>query len=256
MAEDRARQGAPQAVSVETDAVCERCGTVNAEDTLLCKACGNNLRDQRARRMANAQGYEGLDEAKPKTRWLASLLGVFGLLLIAWTALNVSRVEEWLVSAQTTSAASSTAFFSRAGGQPFEALSAEVRQNPVTQDQLNQAMAQPANPEGYEGRFAIMQRGMTGMQLVGQAVVRRDGDRLVFVAQLHNGVELRGMADVDETHGAAVSKEAALRYRGDMAEAQGYAQRGENLGYSLYGFAEFSDRGYEATAYAVPAATE
>ena len=36
---------------LDADAVCEACDTVNPEGTLLCKTCGNNLRDQRARRM-------------------------------------------------------------------------------------------------------------------------------------------------------------------------------------------------------------
>ena len=30
---------------LDADAVCEPCGNVNPEGTLLCKTCGNNLRD-------------------------------------------------------------------------------------------------------------------------------------------------------------------------------------------------------------------
>ena len=37
---------------VDADAVCARCGAVNPEDSLLCKVCGNFLRDLRGRRLA------------------------------------------------------------------------------------------------------------------------------------------------------------------------------------------------------------
>ncbi|MCX5757207.1 MAG: hypothetical protein NTU83_01615, partial [Candidatus Hydrogenedentes bacterium] len=48
---------------IDADAVCEKCGTVNPEETLLCKTCGNNLRDQRLHRVQSEPSEEAVREA-------------------------------------------------------------------------------------------------------------------------------------------------------------------------------------------------
>jgi len=40
---------------IEADAVCAQCGSANPEGTLICKTCGNNLRDQRMLRITADQ---------------------------------------------------------------------------------------------------------------------------------------------------------------------------------------------------------
>lgn len=252
MAEDRARQGAPpQAGTVEVDAVCERCGTVNPEETLLCKSCGNNLRDQRARRLSSVRNYDDLAPSQPKTRWLTHLLTVFGLLIILWTALNVGRVENWLVSAQNPVAFTGEEFYTGPAASTFDRMAAELERNPISQGHVNQAMSQPANPEGYEGRFAIMRRGLTGPEYLGQALVLKDGDDLLFVARLEEGMEIRGLAQLD-ANGVAQAGEIGIRFGKEHTPAQGFAQRTAQLGYLLYGVTAYSGGGYEAVAYAIP----
>ena len=65
---DEHHQHLPEGERLDADAVCGSCGTVNPEDTLLCKSCGNNLRDQRQTRIAvDGPGMEPMD-----MRWTIS----------------------------------------------------------------------------------------------------------------------------------------------------------------------------------------
>jgi hypothetical protein len=74
---------------IDADAVCEQCSTVNPAGTLLCKTCGNNLRDQRMRRLAADEGMEAVHASDRPIRMLTGLLVVLGLLAILWAAINV-----------------------------------------------------------------------------------------------------------------------------------------------------------------------
>jgi hypothetical protein len=252
MAQERVRKGGSrQEQAAEMDAVCERCGTVNPEETLLCKNCGNNLRDQRARRMSTAQVYDNLEPARPKTRWLTGLLTLFGLLLIVWTAMNASNIEDWLAAAQTTTDANGQEYFEGLEARPFEALNATLSQNPITQEQLNLAKSQPANPKTFEGRYAILRSGLGGDELFGEAQVAKQGDELIFTARLDNGMELRGTAHVEED-GRALAPHVAASYRGEYATGGGVAQPLQGLGYSLVGMLGGGNASYQATAYAIP----
>lgn len=252
MAEERARQGAAQAAGVETDAVCERCGTVNPEETLLCKSCGNNLREQRSRRLAAAQAYQGIEEAKPRTRWFTGLLAVFGLLIILWTALNVGQIEEWLAEAQTDAPVAGEDFYSGPRAAMLNQLAAELNENPVTREEADIAMAQTANPPDIGGRYAILRRGLAGADWVGQAVVRRQGDDFLFVAQLRNGVALRGVGRLREGTDTVVAENAAIEYQNEFAEASGAVQPIPGIGYAIFGITSLSDDSYEGVAYAIP----
>ena len=49
---------------IEADAVCAQCGSANPEGTLICKTCGNNLRDQRLMRIAADQILDADVEAQ------------------------------------------------------------------------------------------------------------------------------------------------------------------------------------------------
>ena len=67
---------------IDADTVCEKCATVNPEETLLCKSCGNNLRDQRIERMARGGAIELGDVGESKFRILTGVLITIGFVLI------------------------------------------------------------------------------------------------------------------------------------------------------------------------------
>lgn len=252
MAEERLRKGTgQQEPGVEMDAVCERCGTVNPEETLLCKNCGNNLRDQRARRMATAEIYENLEPTQSKFRLLTGLLPFLGLLMIVWTAMNVERIEGWMTSTQSPAEQVGQEYFVGRESTPFEALAAELERNPVTRAQANLAMSQTANPAEIEGRYAIMRKTFGGIELGGQAVVAKQGKGYIFAAHLDNGMEVRGKADVDSA-GKVQAEQIGARFEGKYASGAGAAQPTSEVGFSVYGILDLSSTVFEATAYAVP----
>ena len=83
--------------TLDADAVCGACGTVNPEGTLICKQCGNNLRDQRHQRMHAADAEIGVDTAQSRRRIIDIGLGVFGILVVAWAVINVlnGNIDRW-----------------------------------------------------------------------------------------------------------------------------------------------------------------
>lgn len=252
MSEERLRKGArQQEPGVEMDAVCERCGTVNPEETLLCKNCGNNLRDQRARRMATAEIYENLEPSQSKFRLLTGLLPFLGLLLIVWTAMNVERIEGWLTSTQSTVDQIGQEYFVGTESAPYDALATELNKHEVTQNQANLAMSQKANPAEFEGRYAIMHRSFGEIELGGQALVAKQGKGYIFVAHMENGMEIRGKADVDST-GKIQAERIGARFEGKFASGAGAAQPTDTVGYAVYGILDLSNVVFEGTAYAVP----
>ena len=84
---------------IDADAVCIKCGTVNPEDTFLCKVCGNNLREQRARRVSGATEVDIDAFEDSRSQWLRRALLAMAILYVVWVAINVSNnnIEEWLL---------------------------------------------------------------------------------------------------------------------------------------------------------------
>ena len=89
---------------LDADAVCEQCGSVNPEETFICKVCGNNLRDQRARRIAGEQGVPpGVAETPiNRVRLFTGLLTALGIITILAAVIFIQDIETWLASAQAT----------------------------------------------------------------------------------------------------------------------------------------------------------
>lgn len=243
---------------IEADAVCEKCSEVNPPGTLLCKKCGNNLRDQRLERLAIETGADAaVDKAKPR-RLLSGLLTVFGLLLILWTVNNVANgnIERWMtegMTAQHDSATDPQYYWSRRSSAPFDELREQLRQNPISRREAGLAMETPAALGDLGGRYLIQRRGLRASQPIGEACARQDGNTVYFVAILYDfpDVEIRGQA---ESKGARTveSRLIGVQRRGGIDAAYGYADLDETGQLACFGATWAGSEQYEASILRVP----
>ena len=238
---------------LDADAVCEKCGTVNPEETLICKTCGNNLRDQRARRVL----LEQVDEAEGPSLWggvwVGRLAVIFGILILIWVAINLTNIEDFMVGAQTTTLGDARVFWSGAREQAFDKLAAELKANPVTPQEVELALSRPAPTDTYDGRYVLVPRGQLQRMPVGQAIVKTEGATVRFIAQF-NGVaaELRGEAKSEGPARLAARDTAGVYSNGDYYGASGFAQTAESGGFECLGLCDLSDETYSAIAYRIP----
>lgn len=213
----------PHHERLDADAVCERCGTVNPEDTLICKTCGNNLRDQRMRRIA--AGGEA-QVAAPKVlrwSWLASLLTVLGLLLLVWAAINAEELMQGVFAADGTGELAES-FWVAPGNSIYEEMKADLGVNPVTEQEEQRAQQNVGPITDFTGRYAIMSDPSAGTpRPLGSGIVRQDGPTVYFLAVLSRGLgEVRGEAQLVGTTPAAKDT-AAIYMNGGYELASGVA---------------------------------
>jgi ribosomal protein L40E len=237
---------------IDADAVCEQCGTVNPEDTLLCKTCGNNLRDQRLRRIAGEQRPEGLRPAR--SSWIRGLLVVLAILFLLWVAMNVGRIEDFLMNVQMRPMGDAEAFWSGSLGRVFDQLAADLRANPTTPQQSAQAVSQPVVSDTYDGRYILVSRSLTRQIPVGEANVRVEGDVLRFVAVLPNrDIEVRGAARSEGNARIAARDSAGARINGRYYGVSGFAQKADTGGFECLGLCDYGgDESYSVLAFRVP----
>jgi len=253
--DDRDGSGEEQAphLGLDADAVCARCGTVNPEGTLMCKACGNNLREQRTTRLA--AGHEAMAAAlgPRRTGWLAKALALLGLLVVLWTAMNVSRIEDFLVSAHMSGDAAARLMWDDEAGRAYAELAAELEANPVTPQERERALANPVARQGYAGRYVLMaEGGFRGRREVGQAIVRQVGPRILFVAELSRGMEVRGEAWLEDSGEPVARQTAAVRYKKRCHLASGFAELRDDGVFECLGLSAMDDERHMATAHRVP----
>jgi len=238
---------------LDADAVCEQCGTVNPEETLICKTCGNNLRDQRARRALLDQVAEGVDLGPTGGVWIGRLAIVFGILVLFWVAINFDRIYDFMVSAQTTTLGNARVFWSGAKGQVFDQMAAELKANPVTPQEASQALSQPTPTDKYDGRYVLVPRGQAQRTPIGQAIVRTEGSTVRFVAEL-TGVraEIRGEASPEGQARLTARDTAGVYVKGEYYGVTGFAQILDTGGFECLGLRDLNDQTYSAVAYRVP----
>ena len=250
--EDPPVEAVPQ--RLDADAVCERCGTVNPEETLLCKTCGNNLRDQRLRRVA-AGGLQAIPEARERTRWLGMLLTVFGILLILWTMFNVDNIETWLVQgfkvAQSGGGPDPEALWQSSGTKIYDELAQELDANPITEAEIGQALQQGPVAGKLAGRYFLREPGALRDTVIGSALVRREGDTIYFVARIGPNAEVRGEAFLKGAT-SLETRVAGARVNGEFLDVFGSAVRNKEGGYACYGLVGPNDEEYSGSAYPVP----
>jgi len=240
---------------VEADAVCEQCDTVNPPGSLICKTCGNNLRDQLLSREIGEVPYEVAEEpaAHPR-RILSGLLGVFGLLVILWTALNVNRIESMLAEGFTTPVGgAATSYWAQPRAAVYDELLRELRRNPIRPEEIEGALAAPTAGEFRDGRYVLTEVDDAGeTAAIGEAQCLKEGEAIYFVARLREGsVEVRGRAGL---RSGGVLEAAVVGVRGDgfFGEGKGIAERSDDGGFTCYGISADGGNRFQVAAYRIP----
>lgn len=198
--------GAFNVDKLDADAVCAQCNTVNAEGILLCKVCGNNLRDQRTRRLQADQALDMEHTGQRKRAWLSGVFFVVALLLIISTLLNQEMIVDWVIDAQTPSDSSVAVLWSRDYNDYFQPLLKEIEQAALTAETAAAALETPVASEELEGLYALYD----GDHFLGSASFRIEGEEAYFAARLDNGEEARGIARIEADHFAALPEYTAM----------------------------------------------
>lgn len=243
---------------VDADAVCEQCSTVHAEPTLICKTCGNNLRDQRTRRISGDQPMPvGVGDGISRFRLFTTILSGLGILIILLVVISIDDIEQWLVGIQVEE---ETGFvgdvWSGPGSEIYETLEIDLDTNPVTRAEERDALENPVIDDSFHGRYVLS--GSTGLQgnaVVGYANLNRRGDTVYFVAKLDRGLRIRGFAELrtneaGEVSPVAINSASALLGGADYL-AWGYAQRNEDGSHTVFGQSAFDDRTHGVLAHRV-----
>ena len=204
---------------LDADAVCIQCGTVNAEGTLLCKVCGNNLRDQRNRRLATDQVLE-LGPSSPKYRtWLSPIMFILAVGLILSTLYNQDMIVEWIMDSQVSGQSGVEAMWRGPEAETINALASDLEANAPTQEIADSARLNPLAAASLDGLYALFVDDL----FVGSANVSQEGDDVYFAALLHTGDEVRGHATLQGNYYILVPNSGGLKERNRFNAIQGVA---------------------------------
>jgi hypothetical protein len=245
---------------IDADAVCEKCGTVNPEPTLICKTCGNNLRDQRLRRISNDQiAVPGAASPVSRIRVFTTVLTGLGILLVLLAVVNIGNIEDWLVGMQVEAnvAAGMEDVWSGPGSVLYNQMAEELRTNPVTRAEQDDAMANPVIDTSFNGRYLLSKPDAQGKNvIVGSAILSRRGERVHFVATLNQrNVEIRGFAELTVNESNEVSpfarNTASIDIGGTQYTAWGYAVGNPDGSHTVYGQSGLDNNSYGVLAYRV-----
>ncbi len=228
---------------IEADAVCERCGTVNDDGSLMCRACGQNLRDQRVQRLAGVRPAELPQDRISRSRLVAGVLSVIGLIVVVIAALSIENIEAGLVSVMSEEpvSASTGGMWDGPQAATYEELLADLRDYPTPVGDIQNALDNPATETSYNGRYVLLEPGaLQAGRVLGEASLRRRGNRVYFVAMLRRPVmEIRGYAifeEVEADGGEGTVERPVVRNTASYLSADGQELRG-------YGFSEPQEGG-------------
>ena len=235
--------------NIEADLVCEACSTVNDPGTLLCRECGNNLRDQRVRRLIQGAEAEVVESGPSRAAFLRGALTVFAILLVLWVALNVNQIANWVVRAEST--ARGETFWSGAEAPVFDALLQEIDGHPISPDQVDAAEKGLYQVSGLSGHYILKQNDPYFRAVIGQACVREEGGKLYIVAKLDEGGELRGVGTLDS--GNRMSSTLIAYHSGRIIlDGVGYATTIGNGQFRCIGMSDMSNDQIDVFAYRIP----
>ena len=242
----------PPMERVDADAVCARCSSINPEDTLICKVCGNNLRDQRLARLSREQKVEDLPDVGERRRWFSGIAAVAGAILVLLVLFNLELIERGLVEILAETDAATLGLWSGPTGEALNALAAELTSSPLTDEQVQAAMMSPVVVEDFAGRYVLAVRDeVDGLQPIGEAVVHKEDDQYTFVGRAGTA-EVRGKAYVNN-NGFLVADWGAAGYRlgSDEHQVRGAVGHGTDGGLECYGELDEHEASYDFLAYQV-----
>ena len=193
--------------AIDADAVCGQCGRVNPEGTLICKGCGNNLRDQRLLRMAADQMLTGEEEAAKRRSMLKSGLTVLGILVVIWFAMNAGRVMGFVVPGSVTDSSGASAnavpiqpalLWESQENSGFESMAASLKGRYPSESEAETARLNPPSDATPAGYFALFEKVGTTERFVGAAYAVQEASEVRYVAAFNDGTEARGKATIGE----------------------------------------------------------
>ncbi len=208
--------GAFQIEKLDADAVCAQCNTVNAEGTLLCKVCGNNLRDQRNRRMQADQAMDLEHTGQRRRAWLSGVFFVLALVLIASTLLNQELIVEWLIEEE---APTTDLLWTGQYDAYFRPMFEEIEATALTPESAKAALEGAEPTDTLEGIYALFD----GETFLGTASFRIEGEDAYFAATLENNREVRGLARLEANNYIAIPDFSGIDYRGAITRISGVA---------------------------------
>jgi hypothetical protein len=194
---------------LDADAVCAQCNTVNAEGTLLCKVCGNNLRDQRTRRLQADQAMDMEHTGQRRRAWLSGSFFVLAIVLIISTLLNQELIVDWLINVQEPTEPSLAELWTGDYDAYFRPMVKELDLAGVDDESAAAALMEAPTSTELEGLYALYD----GETFIGAANVRLEGDEVYFVAQVNGGEEVRGVARAELNHYIALPDYSAVSVR-------------------------------------------
>ncbi len=204
---------------LDADAVCIQCGTVNDEGTLLCKACGNNLRDQRNRRMRTDQALE-LDQVGSKRRlWASSAAFILAVGLIISTLYNKEMIVNWLMDVNAGSERGPSDMWRGEHSETIDLLVADLELNLPTEDVALEARLNASDSSDLGGIYVLF----VDDNFVGSANVLIDGEELFFGALLESGEELRGYATLQGNYYVMAPESGGMKRRRRRVAVRGVA---------------------------------
>lgn len=208
--------GAFQIDKLDADAVCAQCNTVNAEGTLLCKVCGNNLRDQRNRRMQADQAMDLEHTGQRRRAWLSGVFFVLALVLIASTLMNQELIVEWLIEEE---APQTNLLWTGQYDAYFQPMFEEIDTAGLTAESAAAIREQVAPSDTLEGIYALFD----GEIFIGTASFRLEGEEAYFAAILEGDREVRGIARFEASNYIAIPEFSGIDYRGRVTSISGVA---------------------------------
>lgn len=231
---------------IDADAVCESCGTVNPEETLLCKTCGNNLKEQRQRRISsNFATPPPVSARTVSLRALTGLLSVLGILVILFVVLNLADIEAALVEAMS-GAPSTSDVWSGETGRVLDEMALELNQYPSSNSDMFEAISNALVEDSFNGRYVIVTPSdLSRRGIVGEANLRKIGDQVYFVAKPRAAnTQIRGVAHLSEIDGTVkpiVYDSGAAEHEGNRFPVKGFSTMLQDGGHLAVGQA---DNGY------------
>jgi hypothetical protein len=238
---------------LEADAVCGQCGNVNPEGTLICKTCGNNLRDQRMLRMAADQMLDAEEKSDNRPTLLIGVASVLGILLVLWLGISATRIGGVLTTAEQNTDGvyvEPGLFFTGANAAVYDSMRSALNVRFPSQADAEEARMNVAPMESLaSGNYVLYEQLGTNLRFVGAAAVRAEGASVHYCASLLDGIEIRGSVSLVDDVFLSQWNQAAAMYQDDYYALSGTAYTEADGTVTLTGESNHSSRSFSALAY-------